>query len=277
MKWFKKMIRTIADKGIVVEGLNPHTSNLFSQYVIEKAPEVEVFLFEHVEQRDEDDIIDNKQEWEPIDLPFPLTAFEINQIYEDADIALFRQPHKSSGRELEIFTYCMLIIEINSEVLREHLDENHSLALFLCIDKNDKNENWVVMGEFDSTYWSTIVNFYLNRINRGFVGISEIRDKVTIRKKGEKKKRHIKLDRQFIVVDNKKARTKYENTTIKGRSTVNWNHSVNVRGHWRHFPDKEGFMGLNRDGKRVVPGKTWIKHFTKGDQLPSVKKPRVVK
>lgn len=272
MKFFKQMIRTIADKGIVIDGIDAETLSYLGRYVTEKADEVEVFLFEAMEKKgDDDDFIDNKQEREPIDLPFPLTALEINHTHENEDIALFLQPYE----ETEIYIYCVLVIEIEPSQLREALDENHSLALFLCHERGDK-EKWVVLGEFDSTYFSSIVNFYLNRINRGFVGITEIRDKVTIRKKGEKKKRHIKMDRQFIVVDNKKTRVKYENT-IKGRSTVNWNHSVSVRGHWRHFPEKEGFMGLNRDGERVMPGKTWIKHFTKGDQLPSAKKPRVVK
>lgn len=44
-----------------------------------------------------------------------------------------------------------------------------------------------------------------------------------------------------------------------------------VRGHFRRL--KPGYIGLNSDGDRIVPGKTWVKPYIKGD-APEIKAKR---
>jgi len=161
-------------------------------------------------------------------------------------------------------------------------DRYRHYALVHLVDR----DAWHVAVTENIKYYSPIAKMMLDSLNKGHCGIYPIKEAVSIR--SGKKKTTIKKDRQFIVCHTKQQCKAYS----KSNGRVEWDHSVSVRGHWRRqfcteckgsgctacesLGLRKGFLGKDRQGRRTIPGKTWITHTIKNPDSNPLKKVRKV-
>jgi len=145
----------------------------------------------------------------------------------------------------------------------------------------EKEESYYILYMKDHSVWAGLAKVYIDRLSDERDGVELTDDVVMIpRKEGNKKKPH-KIRRIFHVCPHKNT-VKYTEDT---KRNVDWTHRWSVRGCWVHFwaDDSKTIVdvsriGKDRNGDYCVLGKTWrIAHVKGPEQLPAVKKVRVVK
>lgn len=100
----------------------------------------------------------------------------------------------------------------------------------------------------------SIAKIKLESIPKGQFGRKKIHERFPIKK--NKKKEFIRI-REVIYIRDKSESDKEES----GLTGIEWSHSFYVMGHWRKIQG----MGKNRDGERVVSGRTWVTDHVKGE------------
>ena len=259
MKQFKKMIHLVKNEGLVItKDMKGWDNHLVIKSVTElfliAAQKCEPFVF--IDNEDDDLVIYLDHEEVPIDPPFEVFSIEYNN---NKAIA-----HSTEDDEIQIRTMALMLVETKTA------------TYYFSLLQNPDDEDQIMVGcSNNPIYYTPLLKMMLDKINIGRVGVRPCREKVTIKGNG-KKKYHLKKDREFIVVKSSAQRAVYDRDNRTG-TRVDWSHSVSVRGHWRHFSEKENFIGLNRNGERIVKGKTWVKHCIKREELDPIKKTRVVK
>jgi len=142
---------------------------------------------------------------------------------------------------------------------------------YLLVITNGVESVLCLEGDAASAY-SSVVAGMLEKLKRFDCGVEKVKENVSYRSKDSKKKKNISKDVVFIVAD--------RGNTPKpalGSRNVEWSHAFEVRGHWRSYPNKPDFVGVDRHGDRTQPGRTWVKHHTRKEDKEFKKKVRVVK
>lgn len=114
-----------------------------------------------------------------------------------------------------------------------------------------------------------ILRELLGRLNTESMGLETSRTNIKIGTGKEKRQHRI---RRVIHICPKRQKETYSLQT----RTIDWTHRFMVRGHWRSLNDKSK-VGKNRAGEYCVTGFTWVSEHERGpEELPLVKKTRVV-
>jgi len=190
----------------------------------------------------------NEAEIEEIDPPFEV--FSIEYLHRSITI-----PRESDP--IQVTTECVMCEEIDS-----------GFRYYVLIKVGNGDDYQVAVFENDPGY-SSVMKTALDMLNRLDLGVQKVRENVSYRLPGDKKNRNLSKDLVFIVGDRKNKKT-------FGKRDIQWTHSWDIRGHWRHY-DREGFMGHDRKGVKNQPGRTWVRVGHKNKGGDPIKKTRVVK
>jgi hypothetical protein len=268
MDKFKQLIKTFREREFApLRGEEHLQSDMWSLFQ-KAAEECEIFVYQKRHDRSSDG--PRRVLWEdtPVDAPFPVFSmeYESDQVFAGSDPRMQRPTH----------TECIMVQELPGDKRRYYV-----LVYFL-----QEKRYHVAVTENDK-YYSPLVKIMLDLLDKGREGLVPANGKISI-KTGKKKKKHILKERMFIVCGSKAGCRKYE----KSGGLVEWNHSFNVRGHWRRIfcpecagagcPEcggsgrKKGFLGNDRNGCRVEPGRTWIRHSKRNEGKDPLKKVRNV-
>lgn len=118
----------------------------------------------------------------------------------------------------------------------------------------------------------TTLQAWLSAMKSNVMGMEKTNTVLQLPKKDNPKRTQPHEVRRIVRVATKKSAPNLR--PISGAGEIDWSHRWEVMGHWR----KVDTIGKDRGGDYCVEGFTWVKEHIRGpEEMPLVKKPRVVK
>lgn len=203
-------------------------------------------------------------EVEKIDLPFKQISIEIAG---DKNISQTDPMENMLGMldpDFEVNTHsiiCIIVTELSPKVysFMVYFDfkDHGKIVRELKSSANPKETQWLI----------ELVATFLNRLKYEKMGL-EVGTPIRFKNPNNpKKKISIPKEHIYVVAPKKTYKTNFPSKKI------NWDHHIEVRGHWR----KINGIGKDRDGIYCELGNTWIRPYSKGDKTkPLIKKTRIV-
>lgn len=259
MFWFKKMIETVNQNGIIdLNRQKVDTTNFFE--AVEKCHSF-VFSSKNVKDEQLKDLEENNKS---IDLPFPTISIEI------IGNGVFTSSHGSDIIENggnNIHTACVLI--------SENVNTKNLTAYVLCFSNHIFNltqKKYVVFeitSQTDPNF--SLVDHYLKRIYQEQEGLEKTRQKIKI---GSGKTKRFHTIRKIIHI-RPKSKKSYDKDVYDGK-TIDFSHRFVRRGHWRYLDQNKFYK--NREGDLTELGRTWVNDSKPigPEDKPLIKKVRVV-
>lgn len=186
-----------------------------------------------------------------IDAPFKCFSVEMA-----GDFSL-TEPLPEDREENPIWVWCVLVFEGGPK---------HFHFWTMCSRSPDPNSPKFVLSTNSE---GPLIRELLSRLDKESVGLETVRQNIKIGLGSEKRQHRI---RKVIHITPKKHQANYSIST----RTIDWTHRFLVRGHWRDLASPQK-VGKNRDGEYCVSGFTWVSEHERGpEEMPLIKKTRVI-
>jgi len=183
----------------------------------------------------------------------------------------------SQGRRTDEHDVCMSAIYCEEVAPNVY---NFGLRMRMTVDGRHIYQSiWVKHDDPQQAVYPELiqmVNLYIERMNKQYMGQIRCSGKLTYRNKDNKKKVY-KPSNIIYVTDKSKKFTPANNPQPKTEDGQYVRHLriSTVMAHWRKLVNPESY-GLDRSGKRTIKGRTFIKSYTRGDGETAPPKIRVV-
>lgn len=198
---------------------------------------------------------------EELDLPFKFCSFERSEITR----SLF---------DISRMTKEGIIEKLRVEVIAvyEESPRHYVFGMLYTLDANDKQLHFEVLRERENNKNLSLTSplkRILSLLTQSKLGkMNSSKERIRIGSGKERKSFFIK---DIVVVAPKR---NFEESTKNIGREIDWTHRYEVSGHWR----KVANIGKDRDGKYIIPGRTWVIPSVRGpEHLPLIKKSRVFK